>query len=127
MEQSILLSTKKILGVGTDDASFDLDIMTHINSELSILHNLGIGPPNGVYIEDAETEWDDLLPISDHQLHLIKTCVYLRSRLLFDPPATSYLLGALQKQLEEHEVRLNLMREETEWVDPDPPVVEEEV
>lgn len=125
MEQSILRSTKKVLGVGLDDDSFDLDIMTHINGALSVLHQLGIGPANGVFIEDDTTEWDDLLPLDDPQLHLIKTCVYLRVRMVFDPPATTYLLNAVQKQIEEHESRLSIMRESTQWVDPDPPAVVE--
>jgi hypothetical protein len=53
--------------------------------------------------------------------------VYLRVRLLFDPPTTSYLLAAMEEQVREHEWRLNVRREETEWVDPDPPLIEEEV
>jgi hypothetical protein len=61
MEQSILKSTKKILNLSVDDTSFDLDILTHINSAFSHLHQLGIGPEAGFVVEDADKEWSDFL------------------------------------------------------------------
>lgn len=122
MDQSILNSTKKILGIGPDDTSFDLDVMTYINSAFSNLHSIGIGPEEGFEIEDDRAEWADFgidsLPI----LHQLKTCVYLRARMMFDPPTTSYLLQAMERQIVEAEWRLNEMREQTAWVDPDPPL-----
>lgn len=122
MEQSILKCTKKILGVGVDDDSFDLDIITHINSAFSTLHQLGVGPQAGFFIEDDTSEWEDFLPDSDDavKLNRVKTIVYLRVRLVFDPPSVSYVLDALQRQVEECEWRLNVDREETDWVDPNP-------
>jgi len=127
MEQSILKSTKKVLNVAPDDTSFDDDILTHINSAFSNLTDLGVGPQGGFVIEDEEAEWASYFPNEDDpaklkvQLSKIKTIVFLRVKLLFDPPTTSYLLEAAQKQLLEAEWRLNVNREETEWVDPDPP------
>lgn len=130
MEQSILLSTKKILGVAADDTSFDLDIITHINSEFSILTDLGLGPLGGFIIEDEDVEWADYFEGADEdpndpdnkiKLSKIKTCVHIRTRLLFDPPTVSYLLDALTKQLQEHEWRLNANREASDYTDPDPP------
>jgi hypothetical protein len=123
MEQSILKSTKKILGVGDDDESFDLDIITHINSAFSVLTDLGVGPEAGFVIEDADVEWDSYLTDDPVQLSRVKTCVYMRTRLLFDPPTVSYLLEAAKEILRENEWRLNATREATEWVDPAPPVV----
>jgi hypothetical protein len=122
MEQSILKSTKKVLGVSDDDPSFDLDIITHINSAFSTLNDLGVGPPMGFAIEDDTTEWAAYLPDEEDAVKLakVKTVVYLRVRLLFDPPTVSYVLDAAQRQLLEAEWRLNVNREETEWVDPDP-------
>jgi hypothetical protein len=82
MEQSILKSTKKILNIGVDDESFDLDILTYINTAFSHLHQLGIGPDEGFVIEDAEATWEDFLgpepalPI----LSAVKTNVHLRVR-----------------------------------------------
>lgn len=121
METSILQSTKKILGVDPGDNSFDLDIITHINSAFSILSNLGVGPVVGFFIEDELADWADLGVVSIPMLGLIKTCIYLRVRMLFDPPTTSYLQDAFKQQILEHEWRLSEMREETAWVDPDPP------
>lgn len=127
MEQSILNSTKKILGIDPEDASFDLDIITHINSEFSILNDVGVGPEGGFVIEDDTAEWDSYLPedVTNRLIELskVKTCVFLRTRLLFDPPVSGFLLDSLNKQLQEHEWRLNVNREESEWVDPEPPDV----
>jgi hypothetical protein len=119
MEQSILTSTKKILGVTEDYTVFDLDIITHINSAFSTLTQLGVGPAGGFVIEDEDAEWEDFIG-SDLQNHSIKSYVYLKVRMLFDPPTTSYLITAMEKQISELEWRLNTHREETAWVDLDP-------
>jgi len=130
MEESILKSTKKILNVGVDDNSFDLDIITHINSAFSHLLTLGIGPKAGFVILDDTATWADFLPAPDPVpdnylpiLSAVKTNVALRVRLIFDPPQMSSVLTALQSTLEQSDWRLNILREETDWVDPDPPVV----
>lgn len=119
MEQSILTSTKKILGLAVDYTAFDLDIITHINAAFSTLTQLGVGPADGFMIEDASAEWYDYIE-NDPQLNTIKSYVFLKVRQLFDPPATSYLITAMEKQIQEFEWRLNVNRESTEWVDPDP-------
>ena len=122
MEQSILTSTKKILGIAEDYTVFDLDIITHINTAFSTLAQLGVGLTAGFMIEDAEAEWADFFgDIPDFQYNSVKSYVFLKTRQLFDPPQTSYLISATEKQIEELEWRLNTHREETEWVDPNPP------
>lgn len=123
METSILKSTKKVLGIAIDDTSFDLDIMTFINSAFANLQDLGIGPEEGFEVEDEDTDWDDVGIVSVPILSMTKTCVYLRVRMMFDPPQTGYLVDSMNRQLQEHDWRLSQMREQTEWVDPDPPVV----
>lgn len=129
LEQSILKSTKKVLGVGDDDDSFDLDIITHINTAFSVLTDLGVGPLSGFVIEGVDEEWGTYFPNEDDpeklkvQLSKIKTCVFLRTKLLFDPPTIAYLLDSTKEQLREVEWRLNVNREETEWVDPAPDTV----
>lgn len=110
MESSILTSTKKILGISEDLDVFDLDILTHINSTFSHLHQLGVGPVNIYSIEDADPKWTDL-DVPPNQLHLVRTYMYLKVRMLFDPPTTSFLLDALRKVIEEHEQRLMLANE----------------
>lgn len=119
MEQSILTSTKKILGIAEDYTVFDLDIITHINSAFSTLTQLGVGPPAGFMIEDKEAVWNDFVA-DDLQYNAVKSYVFLRVRHLFDPPQTSYLITASEEQIKELEWRLNIHREETGWVDPDP-------
>jgi hypothetical protein len=122
METSILTSTKKILGIAEDYTVFDLDIITHINSAFSTLTQLGVGPPQGFMITDATAVWDDFVA-NDFQYNPVKSYVFLRVRQLFDPPSTSYLIAAVEKQIQELEWRLNVYREGLDWVDPDPPPV----
>ena len=110
MEESILTSTKKILGLDEAYTAFDLDVITHINAAFSILSQLGVGPEGGFYIEDASDVWADFIVPPD-QLHLVKTYIYLKVRSLFDPPTTSFLIEATEKQIKEYEWRLNIFRE----------------
>jgi hypothetical protein len=123
MEQSILISTKKVLGIAEEYTAFDLDIITHINTAFSTLTQLGVGPETGFMIEDAISEWTDF--VSDIPYNAVKSYVFLRVKHLFDPPTTSYLINASEKQIEELEWRLNVYREGTEWVDPNPDLIEE--
>lgn len=112
MEQSILKSVKKILQIDESYTVFDLDIITHINSVFSTLHQLGVGPQSGFMIEDATSEWDEFLGASP-VLNSVKTYVYLRVRLLFDPPETSYHIDAIKDQVKELEWRINMQYEST--------------
>lgn len=126
MDDSILNTTKKILGLEADYTAFDLDILTHINSVLVTLSQLGIGPTTGFVVEDNSKTWGDLLG-TDPLLNSVKTYIYLRVRMWFDPPVTGYHVTAMNEQIRELEWRLNTYREGTAWVDPDPdPPVEEE-
>ena len=122
MEQSILTSTKKILGIAQAYTVFDLDIITHINAAFSTLTQLGVGPVVGFMIEDDTTLWVDFIG-ADLQYNAVKSYVFLRVRQIFDPPATSYLIAAFDRQIEQLEWRLNTHREETGWIDPNPVVV----
>jgi hypothetical protein len=126
MDASILTSTKKILGIAEDYTAFDTDIITHINSVFSTLTQLGVGPEDGFMIEDSSSMWDDFY-VDDNQFNAVRSYVYLRVRLLFDPPTTSYLIAAFDRQVAELEWRLNVHREEEDWVDPNPPNPWEEV
>jgi len=116
---SILDGTKAALGIESDYTAFDRDIMMHINTVFSDLHQLGIGPDEGFEISDASTTWDDYLD-GDMLLNQVPTYMYLRVRLLFDPPATSFHIQAMQEQIQALEWRLNVKREEETWVSPNP-------
>ena len=115
MEESILNSTKKILGLEANYVPFDLDVITHINAAFSILNQLGVGPIDGFSIEDETATWSDFA-VPNNQLHLVKTYVFLKVRILFDPPGTSFLLETAQNQIKEYEWRLNTFRETVEEV-----------
>ena len=119
MNTSILTSTKKILGIEEDYIAFDEDIMMHINSVFVTLNQLGIGPENGYAIMDDTATWDLFLG-NDLHLNSVKTYVYLRVRILFDPPTTSYLIASMKEQIQELEWRLNVQREGVSWKDPNP-------
>jgi hypothetical protein len=110
MTDSILNSTQKILGIDAAYTAFDVDIITHINSAFSTLNQLGIGPVDGFMIIDETTTWDLFLEY-DPRINSVKSYVYLRVRLLFDPPTTSYLITAMKEQMQELEWRLNVVRE----------------
>jgi hypothetical protein len=110
MSSSILTTVKKVLGIDDDYTAFDVDIIMHINTVFSILHDLGVGPIEGFAIEDRTKTWDDYLG-TDLRVNSVKTYIYLRVRLLFDPPTTSYLQSAMEAQYKELEWRLNVQRE----------------
>lgn len=123
MADSILDSTKKILGLDSAYTAFDPDIISHINSVLFTLNQLGIGPVEGFVIIDGSATWDEFLGEGKlNQYAGVPTYVYLKVRMLFDPPQTSFAIDAMNKQILEHEWRLNVAREQTDYVDPDPPV-----
>lgn len=112
MENSILNSTKKILGISDDYTAFDIDIITHINSTFSIIHQLGVGPDDDFSISDEAEEWEDL-GLPNDQMNLLRTYLYLKVRMLFDPPTSGFLITATNQQIEEYETRLSYMREST--------------
>lgn len=120
MDKSILNNIKKILGLDESYTAFDTDVIIHINSVFSTLSQLGIGPAGGFMIEDDILTWDDYIPDGDPKLNSIKTYMYLRVRLLFDPPATSFAIAAMERQISELEWRINSYREETSWTEPIP-------
>lgn len=119
MSDSILTSTKKVLGVAEDYIAFDPDFILYINGVFSTLNQLGIGPSDGFMIEDKADTWDTFIG-DDIRFNSVKNYMCLRVRLLFDPPATSFVLAAVQEQIKELEWRLNTQREDLAWVDPNP-------
>ena len=106
METSILTSIKKLLGVAEDYSEFDEDIMTHINSVFLNLTQLGVGPEEGFMIKDDTAEWEDFINDSV-QLQAVKTYVYLKVKLLFDPPLSSSVTESINRMIAELEWRLN--------------------
>ena len=105
--ESILTSTKKLLGIVEEYEHFDPDIIMHINSTFMVLNQLGIGPKEGFYIEDKAAYWEDYLD-DETKLPILRTYMGLKVRLLFDPPSNSTLMKALENSIEECEFRLNV-------------------
>ena len=104
---SIFISTKKMLGIAEEDKSFDEDIIMHINSVFSILNQLGVGPSDGFVITGEDETWDEFL-VDDkkNRLQLIKSYMYQRVKIIFDPPSTGVLNEALERQIKELEWRI---------------------
>jgi hypothetical protein len=116
---SILTSIKKLLGIEESAEHFDADIIMYINMVFSILNHLGVGPETPFSISDKEAEWSDF--ISDNpKIESVKTYVYMKVKLIFDPPASSAAMTAMNNLISELEFRLHVIC--------DPPlIVEEEV
>lgn len=111
---SILKGTKKNLGLHEDLDEFDHDIITHVNTCFFTLNQLGLGPEEGFRIEDDTATWADFYD-GQRNLHAIQTYVYLRVRLLFDPPGTTYHIRAIEDQIGELVYRLQVEREVLAW------------
>lgn len=112
-DESILTSVKKVLGIPEYYEHFDRDILLHLNSVMSILHQLGVGPENGFVVEDDSTTWSDLFDgdIDTNKMMYVKSYVCLRVRLLFDPPASSGAIDAMERQMRELEWRITVTRD----------------
>ena len=107
---SILITIKKLLGIEAQDTSFDTDVIVHINSVLSDLTMLGVGPPEGFSIEDDIPTWSDFM--SDiTKFEAVKTYIYLRVRLLFDPPSSSVVVEAMKRDIDKWEWKLTVAAE----------------
>ena len=117
MSDSILIGVKKILGLDESYEVFDFDVITHINTALATLTQLGVGPENGFMIVDDTSTWEEFIG-DDHHLNPVKTYLYLRVRYLFDPPERSFHNEAILNQIREFEWRLNVHKEDTIWRDP---------
>lgn len=108
---SILTSVKKMLGIAEEYEHFDADLLMHINSTFSILHQLGVGPADGFMIEDKNSIWSDF--ISDESKYMLaKSYMFLKVKLLFDPPLSSAVLECYKTQISEYEWRLNITAED---------------
>lgn len=103
---SILTSIKKLLGIPESYTHFDDDIIIQINSAFGALNQIGVGPIGGYIIEDADSVWQDY--ITSCNLHMVKTYVHLKVKMVFDPPSSAALIEATERALSELEWRLYL-------------------
>ena len=110
MDKSILDSIKKMLGIDASYTIFDQDIIMHINTVFMILNQLGVGSAEGFSIEDNKKIWKDYLN-DDTKLESVKSYIYLKVKLLFDPPLSTAVIEAIKQQINELEWRLNVEAE----------------
>lgn len=103
---SILTSVKKLLGIQEKYTNFDADIIMHINTVFAALNQLGVGPELGFMIESNTETWDKY--ITNYNINMVKSYMYLRVRLLFDPPTSSVLMESMNRSIAELEWRLNV-------------------
>ena len=113
MIDSILNSVKKALGITEEYTHFDADIIMHINSVFSILAQLGVGPDEGFAIEDETTSWSEFVPEETGSLLLssVRTYMFMKVKMMFDPPLSSSVAEAYNHQISELEWRLNVAAE----------------
>lgn len=106
--ESILTSIKKLLGIEEDYEQFDPDIIIHINTVFALLKRMGVGPSKGFSIQDAESTWEDYMgEDSNAILESVKTYIYLKVKMIFDPPNGSAVTEAIKENIKELEWSLN--------------------
>lgn len=109
MNDSILQTIKKMIGGWNDETAFDTDLIIHINSVFNVLHQLGVGPKTPFKISGNNETWSDFFGEENTLTELVKTYMYTKVKLAFDPPSTSFGIDALNEIAKEAEWRLNVM------------------
>lgn len=119
-DQSILESVKPLVGVEPEDDSFDVDLVSYINSVFSTLHDLGVGPVNGFMIQGPLAKWSDFFSSQEELFYHVSVQSYvgLKVRLMFDMPASGFAIDATKALIDEHEWRIRENREQKEWTLP---------
>lgn len=112
MEESILVAIKKLLGLDSEDTSFDTDLIININSAIDVLRQVGVPIDPGYYVEDDSATWEDIVP-SGKNLSQIRTYLQMKVRKWFDPPQNGTTMEALNSSIAELEWRISVA------VDPD--------
>ena len=109
--ESILTSIKKLLGITEEYEHFDADIIMHINAAFMTLSQLGVGPSDGFRITSKSNQWDEFIPSDNKNFESVKSYIYLKVKLLFDPPSSSAVMESTNRMINEFEWRLNVAAE----------------
>lgn len=115
MTDNILESVKLALGLAADYPPFDNQLILDINTVLGICNQLGIGTHDYTISDEDNGSWEEFLAeeiAEGNQINEVKTYVYKRVQLLFDPPTSGILMDATNKIIEELEWRI-LVKKET--------------
>lgn len=110
MDNSILSSVKNALDIVEDCEDFDSVLVMHINSVFFTLSQLGVGPKEGFFIKGKDEVWSDYIS-EGLNMEAVKSYMYLKVRLLFDPPTNSFVVTSMENQAKEYEWRLNVQAE----------------
>ena len=113
MNDSIVVTIKKMLGLDDASTPFDTDVIIDINAAFMTLQQMGIGPKEGFEVTDYDQTWDQFLT-NKVMLGAVKTWVYLQVKMMFDPPTNSFLMDAMKQQSEQILFRLNVQAESVE-------------
>ena len=105
MSDSVLLSTKQMLGISPEDTSFDVNVIMCINTALTILMDLGLTEVEDQIVTDDDMTWDDLLG-GRTDIEYVKTYVYQKVKMIFDPPTSTAAIDAMQRSISELEWRI---------------------
>lgn len=116
VENSILDTTKKALGVDSEYTRFDPEIIMHINSVFTTLQQLGVGPAAGYMIEGQNNLWSEFIS-NPYTMNSVKTLMAFKVRLAWDPPGVASVLASMERQVQELEWRLNVANDTT-WTHP---------
>lgn len=107
MSESILKSVKSDLGISDSETAFDSDVLMNINAVFSVLYQIGVGDKAvSISSENEDITWSDAFADDQDLIDMIRTYTYMRSRIIFDPPSSSFVLDALTKQIQEYEWRI---------------------
>ena len=109
--ESILRTIRKMIGPDETYTQYDTDLIIHINSALAVLTQLGVGPSEGFFIQDESATWNDFLG-NDSKLEMVKSYVYMKVKLAFDPPSSSAVIDSMNRSISEFEWRANMAAEE---------------
>ena len=107
MQDSILMTIRKLVCGNPYADHFDNDLLVHINACFSILNQLGVGPEDGFVVTDDTQSWSSYIA-DNRTLNMVKTYVTLKVKKIFDPPLTSSVLEAMDKEISQLEWRLNV-------------------
>lgn len=108
MNESILTSIKKLLGITEEYTDFDTDIIIFINSVFPVLQQLGIGPKSGFMINNSSATWQEYLGENEVRFGWIKTFIYLKVKMVFDPPLSNSVIDSYERTLKELEWRITV-------------------
>lgn len=108
INSSILLSIKKAIVGPPEYTPFDAELVTYINSQIANLYQLGLDSAKSVVVDGADQLWTDLIPANDSRLQFVKTYVYARVKMIFDPPTSTAQMQALKDAAAEAEFRISV-------------------